>query len=618
MNPSMPVEQVTAPQAQPQQPQSLPWYENLAPTIGAVGGGVIGSVLGGIPGGIAGAGIGGGIGQGVKNAGEKQNPIQMNDLTTGLTSAVGQGLGDAALGGAGALLGKVGGGVAQQGADAGVRALLKQQLAAHSLPSGIDPEQVAETLMNNGVTDLRKVPQLFGQLTGKENTEEGGGGLLTQGVDYLVKRMEDKGITIRGGYHDQMGLEALNDVKTPVGVTATTRNEINNNINDQLINAGILKKASYGGTAKTKVPIIANDQGGAPTAVRQAIRNLREAARNQDYTKPEGKAAIMAYTKVANQLSDDVLKHPYAIVTPQMKIDMVDSLSGLARKNPQLYNNMKNTITNAHFAQDLNDAQQPLVDAIRAAESPVYKGASVNPGKLAKAAIAPTVGLASGGPLGALAGEGLDALTMTPGGQAMMAGTLSKAPGVLGGLGGALTSPAAIATGGGLGAGALSLGASPPVPDNQSLTAGGGSAMPQGDTGGVDLSNTSPSDILGQIDRAFIANPDAASGMLPVLQALTQKVAAATAAKNALDQYQQTLQQAGGPAGPLGGLLEGIGGAITGGPASRLGAEQKAAQAALQTAGAGSVQLPGLMSNQAGAQAGIGQAQSILSALGAQ
>lgn len=125
-------------------------------------------------------------------------------------------------------------------------------------------------------------------------------------------------------------------------------------------------------------------------------------------------------------------------------------------------------------------------------------------------------------------------------------------------------------------------------------------------------------DILSKFAAMAEADPFQAGAYTPTAQALSPQVTAAHAAQQALGQYQNTLQAAGGPQGPIGGLLAQLGGLLTGGPASQVGPQQQALLALLARAGLPGMQVPGLMANQAGAQAGMAPVQSALGAISGQ
>lgn len=608
-------------QQQPQQGSGgiLGSLESAAPTIGSVIGGIGGTILGGPLGGIAGAGAGGAIGQGLDNLGQGKAVFQGNDLTSGAEGAVGQGLGE----GVGTILGKIGGSATTQAlTDKATASFLKDQLGTHSIPHGINQDQVVQTLMDNGVTDLRKVPSIFGQLTGKAGVNGSDmGGILNTGTESLVQGAENNGTKIFGNYSDQTAKDATSGSQGANFLNDSSRGAAQDYINTQLKNAGLLKEA-MGGGKKLPSQLTPNIEGANPTDVHQAYKNLRDAVRQQP-VEGNGKATGQAYAKVADQLGNDLFNHPDTALSPEQRDGMIANLqASLGKSYPKLVANQTKILSKATTAQDLNNAQQELVDAIRAAQSAPNKLGTMTAGGLVKKAIAPAIGLGVGGVPGALGGLGIDALTGTEGGAALSAGAISKLPGVLSAAG----SKGAVGTLGALGAGA-SAGASQAEGktssgDNSSITGGTNVADNNSSSGGGagELANGAPAtsaNLVTQLDAMISADPLQAASLAPLLQQVMAKTQAINAAQAALQQYQQTLGNAGGGQGPIGGLLAKLGGYF-GGPANQLGPEAQATQQAMSAAGAPGVQLPGVMSTAGAANAGIGQAQSMLGALGSQ
>ncbi len=168
--------------------------------------------------------------------------------------------------------------------------------------------------------------------------------------------------------------------------------------------------------------------------------------------------------------------------------------------------------------------------------------------------------------------------------------------------------------GGAATAGGAPQGGQPPMqPPAQGQVPGQDQANPLG-------GNVSAVSFGNQLDRMLAADPLLASSLAPVLAQLLPQIQKTNAAQAALGGYQQTLGQAGGPQGPLGGALTQLGGLFTGGPAAQVGPEQAQAAAALANA-TGMTQeqalaaLPGLQANAGGAGAGFGTTGSILGAL---
>jgi hypothetical protein len=87
-------------------------------------------------------------------------------------------------------------------------------------------------------------------------------------------------------------------------------------------------------------------------------------------------------------------------------------------------------------------------------------------------------------------------------------------------------------------------------------------------------------------------------------------------AESQLNDYIKTLNAAGGAQGMGGGLLAELSGALTGGNAHAVKAQQQQLEATLQQALGHSVNLPGLTSTQSAANGILGQIQSQLGSYG--
>jgi len=617
MNPQ-PVEQVSLGQTPaPAAPATHGnWFDSLAPTLGAIGGGILGGIggtfvggpVGTIAGGIAGAGLGGAAGQQFENS---QTGSKTSTLGTGLESAAGQAVGEAIPGVGGALLKGLGGSsLLGQGSDLATRALLKDQLSTRVLPSGIDPDQVVQTLMNNGITDLKKAPKLLSILTGAADANDANAGLYNNTVDSIINEMSNNGTKIFGHYSGDTAEQATSGSLGANFTNQSSKNAAQKYIIGQLQDAGLIEDAA-GGVKGIKPVYIGNQDGADPQAVAQAYKNLRDAVRQQPF-EGNGKATAQAYGAVADQLAQDLYERPEAVLTPEIKDDMLYAIRGLQKTNPTAYATQKAVIDKATTARDLQNAQQELVAASKAVSAPLSKGAKIG----AKDVVSPGIGMMVGGVPGGIAGAGVDIAMRSPDVLAQLAGGANAAPGILSGAGNVLTNPLTMGAGGALGAGAAGLAASPP---GGGAGPGGGSVTnnlaPNGG-GGMDLSSTNPQLVLGDLLRAYQADPVAEQGSTGTINAMTHQIAQAKAAEAALEAYQNTIGQAGGFQGPLGGLLEQIGGQITGGPASKVEAQRKALQSLLQQAGVSGAGIPSLYSNEAGGTTGINQAASVLQALG--
>lgn len=623
-------------QNQPQAPQGESWWQKLLPTAGGILGGLAGEAIdpfgGGIPGaalGVGLAGVGGAAGKAAENASQGQNPLQGNDLTSGIENAAGMGIGG--------VLGKIGttvaGNVIKPAAENLTTSLVKGQFA-----NGTIDKTVADYLKTNGITDARQVADIAPNVTGSN-------GVLSQGVRTGLQA-SDNGIDITG--LDKIAQDAITN---EVGLKSTTQNDINTILQNNLkkmVGEDAQSIPAKTGMLAGRVPATTvfapgSMQNVLPENAFTGVQDFERAA-SQQYQKAFDKAGNVinndAYgaARVFNQLADNLESRTFGVgqeampLTNDAKQAMLNSpqMQNIASVNPVFHESLSNQIANTANLQDLRPLQSNMVQASKgwdATQNIANRG-----GGATAADIASTLGrgtspiatvLAAGTPHGfpaLLAGMALKSPAVDRG-AASLASNVAQVAGSstanklipllskIGTIGAANAPNYASAPQGGT----MQPGTQPGIPG-----AAGGAGGAQG---AATLSNGQPinnADLLSQLDQMLTADPFLASSLIPAIQQLAAPVQATNAAQAALGGYQNTLGAAGGAQGPVGGGLSALGGAVTGGPASQVGTQQSILQALLAKAGISNAAMPGLYANPQGAGAGMGNVQSILSAMGAQ
>lgn len=138
----------------PQTADNAPWWQKIMPTAGGVLGGILGGVadvgsLGALaplinP--ITGAALGGAAGQAAENAVQGKNPIQGNDLSSGIENAVGEATGL----GASKVIGALGGGIVSAGEKAADK--VATAAAEQAASKGVINDAIATQLNYGGIS----------------------------------------------------------------------------------------------------------------------------------------------------------------------------------------------------------------------------------------------------------------------------------------------------------------------------------------------------------------------------------------------------------------------------------------------------------------------------------
>jgi hypothetical protein len=139
-------------------------------------------------------------------------------------------------------------------------------------------------------------------------------------------------------------------------------------------------------------------------------------------------------------------------------------------------------------------------------------------------------------------------------------------------------------------------------------------AMP----GGPQLATGQPANVgnlISQLDAMLQADPLLASSLAPVIQGLIAPQQKINVAQGALQNYDRTLQQAGGGQGTLLGGLSQLGGMLTGGPQAQVGPQATALRQALDAAGYSNAYIPTQTATAGAAAGGMSNLQSILGQL---
>jgi hypothetical protein len=621
----------------PQQPSGGGGVLGLIPTGLSVLGGALGAELG--PAGIiGGSGLGSALGQGIEDAVTKQNPS--NIIGAGIAGAGGGALGL----GTGAILGKLG------------------EMAGSKLASGAAKDMFAKDLQDQAAEAATRFNE-FGQAmpTADEQTRAGLGSAIDlaqrMGVNTTVPGFAQDMSDLSGAVTRQNG--GLNVFKQNIlnnagpinmGNSGTlVRNTIENNLGvisskRPLEPANVVYNALKPGlhapenmqadptTAQNWLSFIGGKMHEADIAAAKDPANTTAKAIADTYHSIYDQTHNLIWGRPEVQTALDNI-HAQGKVSPKTFLENPTYNKGLEGLPEDVRQNvaqhMADTINNAQTMKDITQAESQFVKMGKLADDAVKTnreavGTSAAKARAQEAAKGAqqeatahgqtmgehvrTAAAVAGGPhtaiphfLGMMKGKGVPA-TMA---------VLQKLGQASGTKAGKLASQAA--------AQLLVHGGDFQNPNNSALTAAtGGAGMQQ--PGGATLANGSPmtsQDLVAQLDAMMSADPLQAAALTPLLGQLMQKTQAINAANAALGQYQTTLGQASLGGGPIGGLLASLGG-LVGGPAGQLGPEAQAAQQAMAAAGAPGVQLPGVYANPAAQQASLGQAQSILSSLGAQ
>lgn len=598
------------------------WWQKLLPTAGSVLGGIGGELVDPFGGGIIGAGLGGALGKAAQNATEGKAPIEGNLISSGLEGAGGQLMG----GVVGKVLGKAATGIAGA-ANKGASSLFAGQFAKGT----IDKNLANDLVQKYGINDAQHISPLTRLVTGSSAAPEG---------EALINKAVENGITsnspaphvdlsnVTGNFNPKYG--TINP-----GNLSYTQKLLQNT--QGLSPADEKKILSFVDNSYRKLPQSINGTTDNMSALQLSRafadqgRSLTTQAQTAAGSAKTGlQASAKVYDNLASSINDEIFSPAgkAVIIPPAEKDALAQSIRQQGQNiNPQAAEQIAKDVENAETYKDLRSVQAKWVVANQGLQKTENIAAN-NYGTTTKDLIAgglPIAGAIAGGGKGAIAGLGAAATSS--------AGIDKAGSSALSGLSGLLTNPnfqksvAGTSKAAGIGIANTPNYVSPNQPITNQL---GGAMQPNGQLNGqlngqsqgqpqAGLANgadTNNSNLVAQLDAMMTANPALAPSLAPILASLVPQVQQAGAASSALQNYIQTLGQAGGGQGPVGGLLSTLGGALTGGPAAQVAPEQSLVQQLLAKAGLPGVTLPGMGASQQGVGLGLGQTQGILSALG--
>lgn len=643
-----------APAPQGKSPNLL---ERLLPTVGSILGGIAGAPLDPFTGGLASVGLAGllgGGGKALENGLTGQKVLQGNDLTSGLESAAGQGIGK----GVGALIGKGGSALSNLGANraAAAASTTADQAAADEAArignefASVKPHMAQvgpalEKLNSLGITNPTAADaQSIGNIYTGSNPESGIGVInfyKKQALDQaggsvnLDSTMDNLHNTLASPENQVLGGEQ--PVTSAKGQLPKLPSNPATSIVDQV--RGMLPGDTMGADGQLTQELSPQDGRSLLTKIGEQI-NATKPVESPTTGKldPADVATNNVWKSIYNDVKQSVYGRPEVDaavqglkVGPDESAVIDDAIRSNGVTDPKVAANIKadltNTLNNASSAQDLLSAEQPMVNVSKVG-SIATKDTTNNP-QLPRNVRAAKAGAKTGSPASSkLLGAGVDlggAYEGLVGGHpaallAPLAYNLMKNPAALQATGGLLSKIGSSALPGAAGQVVANSPNDIATPDNQS-TIGANMQNP--------LQGSLLSQLLGQdlgAGREALTDPYLASNFSPEISQLSsllpmaQKVAAAQASAQ---QLASLFNQAGGAQGPVGGLLSRLGQTLTGGPASFFGSnlgtqENQAAQGIAGVTGQspGQIMTPQVTQNQPTAQAALQNIYSLIGALG--
>lgn len=595
------------------------WLTNLLPTVGSIGGGILGGIIPGLGpvGAIGGATAGSALGKGLENM------IEGNDVTKDVgASALEGGVGQIA----GGAIGKVGGALLGKAAPAASKA--GEGMIQKQFGDQID-KATASHLAQHGVTDRAAAVNIANRVTGSEGHLPQAINKAFQGSDRVVNVSDLDPTLIKAS--DNTGVFNMDRAGlTPKMQTTALSNT------DAILKShagpGDLSKIPTKGGGTTPIYSNGSLQNALPEDVfsmAKKFEKLGYAADKKAYDKAGNtlsseQADLGGYYKnIANNLNERAfgVGQDAIPLTPEIKNEVLGSLSDIAKSNPQAYKTISEQITNAQNLQDLRSIQAPWVKVSQGdrVATAIHNGqGGVSAGEMLANA-APIVGGATGGVKGLATGAALKAIN-SPAGNAAGAKTLGKVSDILANpnmqkiVTNAATVPAQTLT-------HAATDFTGPAGAGQAIT------MPEG---GDVLSNPNLyQEVMGSnslnalpVQAALNFNMHRQVGdnqnylADPAVQQALGGLQGTVGAQAQLPALLEAFNAAGGAQGAIGGGLAGLGGMITGGPAAQYAQRADALQKAIQTSTGQNVQLPSLSMNPQAAQSVIQQLLAVLQSSG--
>lgn len=589
--------------------------KRLAPTLGSIALPAIADLFtGGLatPFDVGLAGIGGAGGKAVENAASGQNPLQANDITSGLESAGGQ------LGGS--LLSSIGGKAA-----GGLQTLAANKVAAGAAGDADQAAADEATSLKNAYADVPKGLRTAYDAEGQTSFVKGLG----------LDPTNPQNLTDVSNNANDILNSNLNDALSQAGPVDMSdyNNIVKNAIADNSGTLGSYDKVAvargrlgYANTPAAKLLGSLEQQGAGvasasadPTEVRQLISKVQGMAADAKpgvaaatgAVDPVQKATYDTLNNITSQLKDTLYNRPE--VTDAVSKLQGNIQAGDVGGNQLLADHLNGVLSGASGGQDILDELSRFTNMNK-----LGKAATVAQQDIASPA---TLARATGGTAGSktsnLLGTGIDlggAYEGLAGGHpaallAPLLYNLAKSPTALNATGGVLGKLASGA-GGILPTAASQIVAnspndvSGPAGAGTAITAQGGAVNPQ-------------SSVLDQALREAMNNP--LNGGLSQIGALLPLVQKQAAAEQAAQGLAQSFNQSGGGQGPIMGLLAKLGGTLTGAPAGNYGAQQQQAEQTISNAlgvPTSAVSTPSITQNQDTAQQSLTNIQNLINAFG--
>lgn len=608
------------------------WLKSLLPTIGGIGGGILGGVVDAASLGLAaplinpitGAALGGAAGQAVENATNGKNPLEANDVTSGIENGVGQLVGA----GAGKVVGALGEGLGSAGTKLAAAAGDKAADQSAGDLAASEAQRVADTFggvktgqgdvgaavakakelgfSNPTPTDLANIGKIYtgsNPETGtgvlnflKQNAIEQGGGSVK--LDDATSKLHD--MLAEPGNQQLLGGEA--PVSNISGRLPKVPNTPAARISAQF-------RAMLPGSNLTKGGQLTTDltpQQGVDLT-KQLFKQAQSTGKITDglgAVIPEKQAENNVWKSLYSTVKDATYNRPEVNgivantqVTPDLEATIDDAIKSNGVTDPEqaaaIKADLTNTINGAQHAPDLIKAEAPMVNVAKVGEaatkdvnSDVTSARAV---RRAKAGITPDSLGTSLEPVQAGA-EGKSGIiknvvtaakaTHNPVGAVLHVGSkLHEAgltPSVVKGLGNVVARTAPLVK--------PAVQVASNIPNMAAGMSAGASAIPStGDTS-MQPAAAQPTNPINSELGSLTALQNAAPTVLgpqlaPTIASLTGQVQQNQLAGNAISALSPTFNNAGGAAGPVGGILDRILAAVPGTAQNTYSRQQQATAA---------------------------------------